>query len=160
MQTFIRKHKRYAVIRDVNGRFLKLKRYKRGISLKDFNLNKQELKRIRHIRKIPKEISATKKPKIISTHRFSKTTELRTSNPIKNHKAVMVIEFRFEKISPRIIQYETGYSNKMSFPSEFTKGYNLCLRRAMSKINFSPDNIKVVRIEYNSYVSNTSKLLK
>lgn len=164
---FTRNRKYYVALRDRKGRIISTKRWHQKFKIKDFKVSKKVLKasvqvsiqKKRRIKAIHKAVKTPTKKQIISKIKFKKVTELRTKVPIKYHRAVMVIEFRFEKLSPNIIQFETGYSNKMRFPAEFKKGYNLCLRRAMSKIGFSPDNIRAVRIEYNQYVPNSSNVL-
>lgn len=101
------------------------------------------------------------KKNIVSKTAFSRVNEYRLRRPIPTRRGVMVIEFLFIKLAHGryISRHSTGYSNKMMFPREFEKGYDLCLRRAMSKIDFSPDNVKIIEITYNYYISKKSRFM-
>ena len=172
VKRFIKNHKFYIAVRDNRGKFITVKRWNKKTYKKNITagLPKKTQKRIKfktQVQGVKKRYKAIEKARtikkitkahIIDTTPFSKVTEYRLNSPLRGKRGVMVIEFRFIKFRPKHIQEERGFSNKMSFPAQFSQGYNLCLQRAMSKLTFSPDEIRIIAVEYNYYIDKNSKL--
>lgn len=166
MKTIKRRGKKYYVVRDSRGRFKYAGKSRKKASIErkkskvSFDSKNRQLKEAYQKRE-NKRLSKFSKNNVISRVKFTKVYEYRLSSPLRGKKGVMVIEFLFTKINRGFTQQrkEAGYSNKMSFPREFKKGYNLCLRRAMAKIDFSPDNVKVISVTYNYYISKNDRIL-
>jgi hypothetical protein len=64
----------------------------------------------------------------------------------------MQIRFKFIKFRPNkspLSATRTGRSNKLNFPAENKRGFDLCIQRAMAQnIPFSPDEIIIEEISY------------
>lgn len=154
-----RRGKRYLVLRDYKGRFISFAKKGAPIPKKKAKEARKAITRQRGLKKkiFPKRSYVFSKKDILDKNRFKHVTEYTMRKPLKKRSGIMIIEFKFiayRKGRERAIQFERGYSNKMFFPRQYSKAYNLCLRRAASKVTFSWDEAIPVEVNFHYYIEN------
>lgn len=160
-----RKNRNIYLIRDVLGRFLKVSSKKERLIIKAKKTKKDkrkilynaniEKKRSSFLKQNKRKAGNLKAKNIKEKVKLTNFYEYKTYHPVKGKRGQLAIHFEFLKFYTNRIERERawGTSKKATFPKDYEKAFNKCLRGAISQIHFTPDDFVVLEHHYIYYVS-------